>query len=878
MSAVDESSAAVRSIELSIGGMTCAACAARLERKLNKLDGVRASVNYPTEKASVAASAEVAVAELIAQVERAGYRAAPIEPDKLGRDDPTDAPVRYLLRRLVVALLLGMPLGDLSMTVVLLPSSRFPGWQWVLLAMTVPVVTWCAWPFHRKAVVAARHGSTSMDTLVSLGITAATCWSIYTMFFNNGASHGVDSGWGLIFRPSGSIYLDVAVGVTIFLLGGRLFEARAKQLAGSALSGLAKIGARDVSVRRDDGNEYRLPVARLQVGDHFVVRSGETIATDGMVVLGYSGVDCSAMTGESAPVEVSVGDPVIGGTIARSGRLVVRAAKVGKESQLAQLVRLVEQAQNDKACVQRLADRICGIFVPVVLGLAGLTFLGWLVIHGSVEYAFSSALAVLIIACPCALGLATPTALMVASGRGAELGIFIKGHQALESAKAIDTVVWDKTGTLTTGRMVVVDVALVAGTELDTVLRHAGAVEHASEHAVAAAISSLARAGLGELPPVAEFASLSGLGARGIVDGQEVLVGSARLLTQRGIPVPAALAQQRIEWERQGSTTAFVAADGVTEGAFALTDTVRPTAAAAIAELFRLGLRTVLLTGDNEATARAVAAQVGIDEVIAQVLPHDKAAVIEAMQAQGRSVAMVGDGVNDAPALARADLGLAVVSGTDVALGAADLILMRNDLNVVPSAIKLARSTLRTIHGNLAWAFSYNIAALPLAAFGLLNPLIAGGAMTLSSLFVVSNSLRLRRFARASDPCWRHASNLWTGGASTGKPEGVHFADQVLPRLGHPGTDGADGAPADLRGGRIGQPQQLSEHEGVPAVGLKLGDQLAEQDALVKPGPPVCRVRGHDGLPVVDDGGARLRRGPPVGGDPPSDGQQPGAR
>jgi P-type Cu+ transporter len=459
-------------------------------------------------------------------------------------------------------------------------------------------------------------------------------------------------------------------------------------------------------------------------------------------------VDSSAMTGESAPVEVSEGSPVIGGTIARSGRLVVRATKVGKDTQLAQLVRLVEQAQNDKAGVQRLADRICGVFVPVVLGLAVLTFLGWLVIAGSVEPAFSSALAVLIIACPCALGLATPTALMVASGRGAELGIFIKGHQALESAKAIDTVVLDKTGTITTGRMAVVDVALCEGTELDTVLRHAGAVEDASEHAVAAALTALARAGLGEVPAVTDFTSLSGLGARGVVGGREVLVGSARLLIAQGIPVPATLEEQRVQWERRGCTTVVVAADGVTEGAFALTDTVRPSAAAAVAELHRLGLRTVLLTGDNEATARTVGAQVGIEDVIAEVLPHDKATVIETLQGQGRSVAMVGDGVNDAPALARADLGLAVVSGTDVALGAADLILMRNELTVAPQAIKLARSTLRTIHSNLAWAFSYNIAALPLAAFGLLNPLIAGGAMTLSSLFVVTNSLRLRRFGR----------------------------------------------------------------------------------------------------------------------------------
>ncbi|MGB6163338.1 MAG: heavy metal translocating P-type ATPase [Pseudonocardiaceae bacterium] len=752
-------SSAVRSVELSIGGMTCAACAARVERKLNKLDGVHASVNYATEKASVAACAEVGIAELIAQVERAGYRAAPIQPDQPERDDLADAPVQDLLRRLVVALLLGVPLGDLSMTMVFLPSLRFTGWQWVLLAMTVPVVTWCAWPFHRKAVVAARHGSTSMDTLVSLGITASSCWSVYTMFFNvlqqdvnNGVGQQAGGGWGLIFRPAGSIYLDVAVGVTIFLLGGRLFEARAKRRAGGALSGLAKLGAREVSVRREDGQECRIPVAHLRLGDHFVVRPGETIATDGEVVLGHSGVDSSAMTGESAPIEVSEGDRVIGGTISRSGRLVVRATTVGQDTQWAQLVRLVERAQNDKASVQRLADRICGVFVPVVLALAVLTFLGWLAIGGSVENAFSSALAVLIIACPCALGLATPTALLVASGRGAELGIFIKGHQALESAKAIDTVVWDKTGTITTGRMSVVDVALVDGAELDTLLRHAGAVEDASEHVIAVAISALARAGLGGIPPVTEFTSLSGLGAWGLVDGQEVLVGSVRLLAARGIPVPAALEEQRVRWEQQGATTVVVAAGSVVEGAFALTDTVRPSAAAAVTELLQLGLRTVLLTGDNTATAAAVAAQVGIDEVIAEVLPQDKAAVIEALQAQGRSVAMVGDGVNDAPALARANLGLAVVSGTDVALGAADLILMRNDLTVVPNAIKLARSTLRTIHSNLAWAFSYNIAALPLAALGLLNPLIAGATMTLSSLFVVSNSLRLRRFGRTRLP------------------------------------------------------------------------------------------------------------------------------
>jgi P-type Cu+ transporter len=747
---INQPPSTVRSIELTIGGMTCAACAARVERKLNKLDGVQASVNYATEKATVAVPAEVTVEELIAQVEQAGYHAAPIQPDRpAGRDEPADASVRYLFRRLVVALLLGVPLADLSMMVVLAPSWRFAGWQWALLALTLPVVTWCAWPFHRNAVVNARHGSTSMDTLVSLGITASTCWSVYTMFFQVDTEQDA-SGWGLIFRPSGSIYLDVAVGVTIFLLAGRLFEARAKRQAGGALAGLAAIGARDVAVRRGDGQEHRIPVAQLRLGDHFVVRPGETIATDGEVTDGHSGVDTSAMTGEAAPVEVSEGDPVIGGTTVCSGRLVVRATTVGKDTQLAQLVRLVEQAQSDKAGIQRLADRVCGVFVPIVLALAALTLLGWQIFDGSVEGAVSAALAVLIIACPCALGLATPTALMVASGRGAELGIFIKGHQALESAKAIDTVVLDKTGTITTGRMTVVDAALGATAELDTVLRHAGAVEDASEHVVATAISALARAGLAEIPPVTDFISLSGLGAQGVVDGQQVLVGSARLLAQHGITIPAELDEQRTQWEDGGCTTVVVATEGMVEAVFALADTVKPTAAAAVTELHRLGLRTVLLTGDNQATARAVAAQVGITEVIAEVLPRDKAAVIESLQAQGRSVAMVGDGVNDAPALVRADLGLAVISGTDIALGAADLILMRTDLNVVPSAIKLARGTLRTIHGNLAWAFSYNIAALPLAAFGLLNPLIAGAAMTLSSLFVVSNSLRLRRFGATS--------------------------------------------------------------------------------------------------------------------------------
>jgi heavy metal translocating P-type ATPase len=739
--------AAVGELEFVIGGMTCAACAARVERKLNKLDGVTATVNYATEKASVQVFRDVPTTELIAQVAHAGYTAELVEPERPAtEDDPTnDRHVRYLWRRLVVALLLAAPLGDLSISLALVPALRFTGWQWVLLAMTIPVVCWCAWPFHRAALVNLRHGSASMDTLVSMGITAATCWSIYTIFFNSAAGAGGTGVWGLIFAPGGSVYLEVASVVTTFLLAGRLFEAKAKRRAGGALRALALLGAKDVAVLRDD-TEERIPVALLRVGDRFVVRPGETVATDGEVLSGHSALDTSTMTGESVPGEIGAGDTVLGGTVALAGRLVVRATRVGKDTQLAQLVALVERAQTEKAGVQRLADRISGVFVPIVIGLALVTLAGWLLTGGSLEHAISSALAVLIIACPCALGLATPTALLVASGRGAQLGIFIKGHQALESARAIDTVVLDKTGTVTAGRMAVVDIATSAGVSRGDLLRAAGAVEDASEHAVATAIVTLARRELPDLPEVTDFTALAGRGASGTVDGQPVLVGSARLLASSNVPVPAALDEQRQAWEQQGRTTVLVAVDGACAGMLALADTVKPSAAAAVRELAALGLRTVLLSGDNAATARAVADEVGIGEVIAEVLPDGKADVITRLRAEGRSVAMVGDGVNDAPALAVADLGMAVVSGTDVALGAADLILVRDDLRVVPSAVRLARGTLRTIHGNLLWAFGYNVAAVPLAAFGLLNPLIAGGAMVLSSLFVVSNSLRLRRF------------------------------------------------------------------------------------------------------------------------------------
>ncbi|HEX5119513.1 MAG TPA: heavy metal translocating P-type ATPase [Pseudonocardiaceae bacterium] len=730
-------------VELTIGGMTCAACAARVERKLNKLDGVTATVNYATEKASVRTTRPVPPTELVAAVVHAGYTAALVEPERPVEDDPADdRHVRYLWRRLVVALLLAAPLGDLSITLALVPSLRFTGWQWVLLALTIPVVCWSAWPFHRAALVNLRHRSASMDTLVSMGITAATGWSIYTIFFNSQAGAGGGGVWGLIFRPGGSVYLEVAAVVTTFLLAGRLFEAKAKRRAGGALRALAMLGAKDVAVLRDDV-EHRVPVGELRVGDLFVVRPGETVATDGEVVSGHSALDTSTMTGESVPGEIDAGDQVLGGTVALAGRLVVRATRVGRDTQLAQLVALVERAQTQKAGVQRLADRVSAVFVPIVIGLAVLTLAGWLLVDGSGR-AVGSALAVLIIACPCALGLATPTALLVASGRGAQLGIFLKGHQALESARVIDTVVLDKTGTVTTGRMAVVDVA--SDIPRPTLLAAAGAVEDASEHAVATAIVTLARRELAEVPAVSSFVSLAGLGASGVVDGRSVVVGSARLMASRSLPVPSRLASLRVEWEALGRTTVLVAVDDVVVGIIALADTVKPSAAAAVRELAGLGLRTVLLTGDNAATARAVADQVGISDVIAEVLPDGKADVIARLRREGHSVAMVGDGVNDAPALAVADLGMAVVTGTDVALGAADLILVRDDLRVVPAAVRLARGTLRTIHGNLLWAFGYNVAAIPLAAFGLLNPLIAGGAMVLSSLFVVSNSLRLRRF------------------------------------------------------------------------------------------------------------------------------------
>ncbi|GAA3206001.1 heavy metal translocating P-type ATPase [Nonomuraea roseoviolacea] len=745
-------------LQLVVGGMTCAACAARVERKLNRMDGVSASVNYATEKATIHRADGVTVEELIREVERTGYSAEPYTPHAFpDAGDADNRRVRMLGRRMVVAIALAVVLADLSMGLAFVPAWRFAGWQWVLIGLTLPMVTWCAWPFHRNAFRAARHRTTSMDTLISTGVITSTCWSLYVIVFPVDAAPAGTGVWELLSAPDSALYLDVAGGVTMFALAGRFLEARARRSSGAVLRRLAELGAKDVSVLRADGNEYRIDVADLRTGDRFVVRPGESIAADGQVESGQSTIDTSAMTGEPVPMEVAEGNPVTGATVNLSGRLVVRATRVGADTQLAALIRLVEHAQADKAAVQRLADRICGWFVPAVFALSALTLVAWLVTGGAAHQAVTAALAVLIIACPCALGLAIPTALQVASGTGAKLGVFIKSHQAMESARGVDTVVLDKTGTLTEGRMSVVDLVTADGARRDghpraggspaDVLRLAGAVEDASEHAIAAAVAAHARAELGDLPPVAAFTALSGLGARGTVEDRRVVIGSVRLLAQEGIAVPGALDEARAGWESEGRTVVLVAADGIALGALALADAVRPSAAGAIERLHGMGLRTLLLTGDNAATARAVAAQVGIAEVVAEVLPADKEATIARLQGEGHRVAMVGDGINDAPALARADLGLAVVDGTDVALAAADLILIRDDLDVVPTALTLARATLSTIRGNLVWAFGYNVAALPLAATGLLNPLIAGAAMALSSVFVVSNSLRLRRFA-----------------------------------------------------------------------------------------------------------------------------------
>jgi P-type Cu+ transporter len=737
-------------IELDITGMTCASCANRIERKLNKLDGVDATVNYATEKAKVTYPAGLGPEDLVATVEQAGYHA--ILPRKPGSDEeaPSADPTRSLRERLVVSAVLTVPVIAMAMV----PALQFTFWQWLSLVLAAPVVVWGAWPFHRAAWVNLRHGTSTMDTLVSLGTLAALGWSLYALFWGSAGTPGMTHPFRLTVERTdgaGNIYLEAAAGVTTFILAGRYFEARSKRRAGAALRALLELGARDVTVLRGDVEE-RMPTDQLTEGMRFVVRPGEKIATDGVVENGSSAVDASMLTGESVPVEVRRGDPVVGATVNMGGRLVVRVTRVGSDTQLAQMARLVEDAQNGKAQVQRLADRISGIFVPVVIALAVGTLGFWVGSGAGLAIAFTAAVSVLIIACPCALGLATPTALMVGTGRGAQLGILIKGPEVLESTRRVDTVVLDKTGTITTGEMALTDVVAGPGEDVSEVLRLAGALEGASEHPIARAIALGARDRTGLLPPVEDFTNVEGLGVQGIVksDGgsHAVVVGRPRLLEQWSQHLPMSLSEALADAEAAGGTAVAVGWDGAARGVIVVADAVRATSEQAIAELRALGLRPLLLTGDNATVARSVAAAVGIepDSVIPGVLPAGKVDVVKRLQAEGRVVAMVGDGVNDAAALAQADLGLALGTGADVAIEASDLTLVRGDLRVAADAIRLSRRTLATIKGNLFWAFAYNLAALPLAAAGLLNPMLAGAAMALSSVFVVTNSLRLRSF------------------------------------------------------------------------------------------------------------------------------------
>ncbi|MBB5909644.1 Cu+-exporting ATPase [Actinoalloteichus hymeniacidonis] len=743
-------------VELIIGGMTCASCAARIERKLNKMTGVQASVNYATEKARVAFPESVTPEELIATVEQAGYTAELPPPPVPAATTPEgteataeqpDAALTALRTRLWVSAALSLPVIVLAMV----PALQFDYWQWASLTLAAPVVVWGALPFHRAAWTNLRHGAATMDTLISMGTIAAFGWSLYALFLGTAGVPGMTHPFSLTIERTtgaGDIYLEVAAGVTTFILAGRYFEARAKRRSGAALRALLELGAKDVAILRN-GIETRQPIDSLAVGDHFVVRPGEKIATDGVITEGSSAVDASMITGESVPVEVAVGEAVTGATVNAGGRLVIRATRVGADTRLAQMARLVEDAQTGKAEVQRLADRISAVFVPIVIALAAATLGFWLGAQAGPAAAFAATVAVLIIACPCALGLATPTALLVGTGRGAQLGILIKGPQILESTRRVDTVVIDKTGTVTEGRMTLAEVVAASGEDAAEVLRLAGAVEDASEHPIAAAIADAAKAEVpdGTLPTVAGFANSAGLGVRGTVEGHQVVVGRPALLAETSMTLPSELAEARTASEALGRTVVAVGWAGRVRGLLAVADVVKPTSAEAIADLRALGLTPVLLTGDNETVGRAVADEVGIELVHAEVLPADKVAVIERLQAEGRVVAMIGDGVNDAAALAKADLGLAMGTGTDVAIEASDLTLVTGDLRAAVDAIRLARRTLKIIKGNLFWAFAYNLAALPLAAMGLLNPMIAGAAMAFSSVFVVSNSLRLRGFA-----------------------------------------------------------------------------------------------------------------------------------
>ncbi|MFF0195059.1 heavy metal translocating P-type ATPase [Streptomyces anulatus] len=755
------SGADTAAVELAIGGMTCASCAARIEKKLNRMDGVEATVNYATEKAKVTyLGAEVSVEDLIATVEATGYTARPpappastASPGSNGTDtagagaESEDDGLTSLRQRLITAVLLAVPVIAMAMV----PALQFDYWQWLSLTLTAPVVVYAAWPFHRAAWTNAKHGAATMDTLISVGTSAAFLWSLWALFFGTAGMVGMTHPFELTIARSdgaGNIYLEAAAGVTAFILAGRYFEARSKRKAGAALKALMELGAKEVTVLRD-GVETTIPTAALQVGDRFLVRPGEKIATDGTVVEGASAVDASMLTGESVPVEVTTGDTVTGATLNAGGRLVVEATRIGADTQLARMARLVEDAQNGKASAQRLADRISAVFVPIVIALALGTLGFWLGNGAGLTAAFTAAVAVLIIACPCALGLATPTALMVGTGRGAQLGILIKGPEVLETTRRADTIVLDKTGTVTTGRMTLQTTHTTDTTTTTEVLRIAGALENASEHPIAQAVATAATDATGPLPTPEDFQNVPGLGVQGIVEGHAVLVGREQLLAEWEIRLPAHLAEAKKAAEAAGRTAITVAWDGEARAVLEVADAVKDTSAEAIRRLRALGLTPILLTGDNRAVAESVAAEVGIDEVYAEVMPQDKVDVVKRLQAEGRSVAMVGDGVNDAAALAQADLGLAMGTGTDAAIEAGDLTLVRGDLNAAADAIRLSRRTLSTIRTNLFWAFAYNVGALPLAAAGLLNPMIAGAAMAFSSVFVVGNSLRLRTFKGA---------------------------------------------------------------------------------------------------------------------------------
>jgi Cu+-exporting ATPase len=742
-------------VELAIGGMTCASCANRVEKRLNKVDGVTATVNYATERATVTLARPVDSAELVAEVEAAGYSAqvqAEAGSDGAAHDavESEVDPTASLRDRLLMSIALTVPVVAMAMV----PALQFDNWQWLSLTLAAPVVVWAAWPFHRAAWVNLRHGAATMDTLISIGTLAAFTWSLYALFFGDAGVTGMQMPFRLtIEQGSGAheIYLEVAAAVTTFILAGRYFEARSKRRTGAALRALLDLGAKDVVVLRG-GAEQHIPIDQLKVGDRFIARPGEKIATDGVVEEGTSAVDASLLTGESVPIEVAPGDHVTGATVNAGGRLVVRATRVGADTQLAQIARLVTEAQTGKADVQRLADRVSGVFVPIVIVLAAATLGYWLGSGAGASAAFTAAVAVLIIACPCALGLATPVALMVGTGRGAQLGILIKGPEVLESTRKVDTIVLDKTGTVTTGKMTLVDVVVEPGTRREDAVRLVGALEHASEHPIAQAIASAAATEFGGLESVESFVNREGLGVEGVVDGHGVVAGRPALMADWALEPSEALLAAKLDAEQQARTAVLAGWDGQVRALFVVADVVKPTSAEAVRQFRELGLTPILLTGDNDAAARSIAEQVGIDQVISEVLPQDKVAVVEQLQADGRVVAMVGDGVNDAAALARADLGLSMGTGTDAAIEASDLTLVRGDLRVAADAIRLARRTLGTIKGNLFWAFAYNVAALPLAAAGYLNPMIAGAAMAFSSVFVITNSLRLRRFAPLSTP------------------------------------------------------------------------------------------------------------------------------